>query len=196
MHNIQNPSTSTSTLTAVQYDAALALALAHGHNWARWAHPGAAAYDEAMAPALARVQSERAAGAVTLAAINACAWKAQDLGLALPGIDGPSFEGPAVAHTTGTGRLYWRVEPPGTVLIHVWRPGGETPCLAAMVVEGRMFRFTLGTGAEGRHVVALDVALRALGVAEKVRRALYMLVRDGGAVLAEADAYAENGGAQ
>lgn len=191
--------TAPDSLSTPQYTAALALAFAHGHRWSTGCSmdPDGRPELEAVRVAQEALRAEaRDTGHVSLTSIDACVNAAADAGYhTWPGIDRPALDVAGVhRHTTGTRRLTWEVTRNGSVWLSIWRPGGESSVIAADIPHGGtpLLRarpnIRVRPDALARHVSALAVALRALGVGEDVIRAIYRRVPDGVEWLAEADA--------
>ena len=81
----------------------------------------------------------------------------------IPYIDAPTLENNIVVHTSGTGRVSWRIYPDGTVNIYVSRPAG--PALWGNLSPEGVFtcgKEDNGVNFAGRHVGALRWCYRAL----------------------------------
>lgn len=177
-------------LTYFQYHAALALAEAHGHRWATGCAMQADEFPDVRAAQRALVEQAASTGLVTLAAIDQCVEAAAGAGYnTWPGIDRPALDESGVhRHTTGTRRMTWEVTRNGSVWVSIWRPGGVMAVISADLPHGGTPRIVVRPTAFARHVEALNVALRALGVGEERLRELFRRVPDGVEWLAEVDA--------
>ena len=81
----------------------------------------------------------------------------------IPYIEAPTLENNVVVHTSGTGRVSWRIHPDGTVNIYISRPAG--PALWGNLSPEGVFtcgKEDNGVKFAGRHVGALRRCYRAL----------------------------------
>lgn len=145
-------------LTREQFEAALKLAAEYGHEWGQAVYGSYFRRGEFPKGFPVNVEEIRAWTESQRPAYFE-PWMA---GISAPVVDVVPGFGPVVYHTTGTGRVTWRVYKDGSAVIEVSRPAGVV--LRARVTNGavEVEKVRLGIPIHERHVKALKEAVRAL----------------------------------
>lgn len=205
VHLVEHARRATVTLTTPQFEAVYKLASAHGHHWA-YAVKVAGGYAEVfetgpafddftedqnaswLAERWRELEAAKKTGSVPLKLVDAIADKVPSGPVGGEYLrlywTGPGSTTPGVEHTTTTGRLHWKCDSRGFVLLEVRRPrsnGEPYAVLRARVVDADYYEAgpVLAVGARYglRHVNTLLGALEILGHTSDAGR-LYPITRE------------------